>query len=638
MAAANHKPFSAPAASWEELTTSLNMPSAFAEYFSQQPPSVAPSLVQGTSAASLAPSAPHQPVVGHTETAVAALSSDKSKVSKRKPAVVNGIAPGAADDDVFAPPPIVITTEKRARAPTMCGNCGEQGHTKRKCQQPKRERQLRALAVRELLPAQRQHREQERIGVDPLQNSDASSECSGVVDGAVHEDVADEALDSSCKYKGCQWTLHNIAAAPPAARPVSFGTRSPPPPERPQNLEFVGVPPFLLHQSKSHAKNIPRGCQSELDFVKLLLHDGTCDDFILNAVYFTNQVAHDSARLQGTTRHRNWRDVDAQEMLTYFAICCYLGVVKIQNRKHTWQKKGLFHQPWITARMSLKRFERITNALNVSNAAVLSDADLQAANARDPYWQIAAVVESCNTKCANFWHMGRLMSLDEAVIPFKGHHRARCYNKAKPAKYHLKKFSLTCAKSGYNYAHYFYQGKTEQRPAHITATTFPVVKLLDMCPELHNHNRVLAIDNWFTSCMALTSCITRGVHCVGTMRPSRLGLEDKKDGTFPLAGVFRGGGKAQRGDSICYSTITDAGHKHYATCWQDAEPITVMSTWPPYMGTCVRKIREERGWTEQVFRRPTVFQDYNSAMGGTDLHDMRLAFIRSTVKSRRWIV
>jgi hypothetical protein len=251
------------------------------------------------------------------------------------------------------------------------------------------------------------------------------------------------------------------------------------------------------------------------------------------------------------------------------------------------------------------------------------------------------MVQLCNARAKKYWHMGRLMSADEAVVPFKGRHRARCYNPQKPSKYHLKKFGLNCAKTGYCYSFYYYEGKAEKRPANIPATTYPICKLLDQCPELQGANRILAMDNWFSSCSTLKECGRRGVHMVGTTRASRLGLVSAKgDGCFPLAGAFKEPKiKVNRGDFICHNTqVAPDSFDHYVTAWMDKQPVLVLSSYPPYEGQCLRKIREESVWTEQTFRRPTVFQDYNSAMGGTDLHDMRLAFVRSTVKSRRWQV
>jgi hypothetical protein len=76
----------------------------------------------------------------------------------------------------------------------------------------------------------------------------------------------------------------------------------------------------------------------------------------------------------------------------------------------------------------------------------------------------------------------------------------------------------------------------------------------------------------------------------------------------------------------------------YVTTWKDSDDVTLLSSYPPVQGTCVRKILEGGHWTAQVLPRPSVVAQYNTAMGGTDLHDMRLAFTRSTVKSRRWQV
>ena len=64
----------------------------------------------------------------------------------------------------------------------------------------------------------------------------------------------------------------------------------------------------------------------------------------------------------------------------------------------------------------------------------------------------------------------------------------------------------------------------------------------------------------------------------------------------------------------------------------------MLSTYPPRMGSCIRKVREARGWTAQTFPRPNVIAHYNSAMGGTDKHDMMISFARSSVKSNRWQV
>jgi Transposase IS4 len=643
MAAPNHKGFSAPAASWQELTSSLVMPNEFSAFFAEQPASVAPSLVQGAPAASVASSAPEMPSGGVLAAPIVASQGGASRPRKKKK-VTNNPPPGdAPDDEHFAPPPVVTTVARRAkkgRRPTTCSNCGKTGHTKKKCSEPKRKGQLNAISVRDLSPTARRRDPEEPSNAAPwrdvAQDSDASSESEDEVIHQIAEEAAEVDQDAQCKYTDTTWTRHIVQDVP---IPIATRVRSPTKSGPLVDDAFVGAKPFKLADATSHAKNIPVGCETEEDFVRLLL-DADDDSIMDIFVHFTNAVARESRRLRAQKRFQKWVDVDKAEMAVFFAIVAYLGIVKIQNRKAVWYTNSIFHQPWISRRMSLKRFECIIAALNAANSHRMSNAEFLELNDHNPFWQVCALVDICNTNCARYWHMGRLMSLDEAVIPFKGRHRARCYNKAKPAKYHLKKFGLTCAKTGYNYAHYFYQGKSETRPANVPATAWPIITLLDVCPELHQHNRVLAVDNWFTSCTALVECCRRGVEMVGTMRPSRLSLESSKNGTFPLVGVLRDA-KANRGDYVCFKTQTSVGTficDHYVTTWQDKEPISILSTYPPYKGTCLRKVLEDEGWTEQGFVRPSVFSDYNSAMGGTDLHDQRLALVRSTVKSRRWQV
>ena len=83
--------------------------------------------------------------------------------------------------------------------------------------------------------------------------------------------------------------------------------------------------------------------------------------------------------------------------------------------------------------------------------------------------------------------------------------------------------------------------------------------------------------------------------------------------------------------------LTD-GTDAFVTTWQDKKSVLLLSSYRPMAGDCVRKIKVGRTWTRQRFFRPNIVAHYNRTMGGTDLHDQRLAFARSTVKSRRWQV
>jgi hypothetical protein len=328
-------------------------------------------------------------------------------------------------------------------------------------------------------------------------------------------------------------------------------------------------------------------------------------------------------------------------MYLFLSVCVFLGVVKVQNRKLIWRKNGCFEQAWVQRRMSLRRFEAILNALNCAGHWNLTDEEFAAKNSEDAFWQIKELVSECNRRCAYHFKMGRSFSIDEAVIPFKGRHRARCYNPKKPSKYHFKKFSLNCADTGYVYCHYHYGGKDERRPENVPASLWPIKKLVDQCPDLHNKNHFCSTDNWYTSAHSLSYFRGKGVHCAGTIKKGRLGVATSTRPGFPAAGIFkaaRGAPKRPRGDCMIHETKLTDGTDAFVTTWQDKKSVLLLSSYRPMAGDCVRKIKVGRTWTRQRFFRPNVVAHYNRTMGGTDLHDQRLAFARSTVKSRRWQV
>ena len=581
---------------------------------------------------------------------------------------VAGVAPGvAAAENVSSPivlpnPPMVPRV--RLAGPRRCGHCHAPGHDKRACPSLGRAApnpNRNAISVQQLPPVARRSvaateagdaavvgAAPEAVLLDHL-DSDAHDFAEGddnsVVSGSGSESEVD--ADACLGFEGVQWHQHFDSSLP-----ESDSNRCGAPPPLPRRRQRRSVPssssdseqsvssmdgaPAFSRDDCPHARRIPREANSPAMFVQLLFPQFLIEQL----VQWTNAAAEAHPRLMHQARYVNWREATNKEMYTFLAICVYLGVVKVQNRKVIWKRGGLFEQKWVSSRMSLRRFESLLNAFNCCAPWNLSDAEMATNMASDAFWQVKDFVQECNERCAYHFKMGRSFSIDEAVIPFKGRHRARCYNPKKPAKYHLKKFSLNCAATGYVYCHYHYGGKDERRPPGVPASLWPIKKLVDQCQQLHNKNHFCATDNWYTSAQSLAYFRRRGIHCAGTIKKSRLGLQTSTRPGFPTAATFkaaRGQPKRARADCMIHSTHVD-GHEAYVTTWQDKKPVLVLSSYPPARGVCSRKIKVGRAWTRQEFFRPNVIAHYNKTMGGTDLHDQRLAFARSTVKSRRWQV
>lgn len=389
------------------------------------------------------------------------------------------------------------------------------------------------------------------------------------------------------------------------------------------------------------AVNIPQGCTTAKHFVELLF----TDDMIQKLVDSTNAAAHPETghpRVKELWRTRErWHDVDVAKMRTWLCVAVYLGVVKVQNRKHVWSKSSLFRQPWVAARMTALDFDCILTAVNFCDHWTLTDAEFYRRNRDDgPFWQVKDLVARCNANSEAYFRCGHRMSIDEGVIPFKGKHSARCFNPKKPFKYHLKKFMCNDAETGYCYRFYFYDGAGEVRPANMPATAWPVVNLLTPCTALHNKNHLVATDNWFTNATTGTWLQHHGFHCVGTIKANRLHLEKpagpgRRPG-FPKQGIFKGA-RRPRGSIIVHRTTLD-GQPHVVTAWQDKKPVLLLSSYMPSKTSCTRKVKIGGRWESVVYPRPSVIRHYNNTMGGTDLHDQRVAYFRTTLKSVRWHV
>ena len=389
------------------------------------------------------------------------------------------------------------------------------------------------------------------------------------------------------------------------------------------------------------AINIPRGCSTAKDFVDLIFSD----DIVQQLVDSTNAAAHPETghpRVKELWRTRKrWHDVDQPKMRTWLCVAVYLGVVKVQNRKHIWSKSSIFRQPWVASKISALEFESILTALNFCEHWALTDEEFYRRNREDgPFWQVKELVARCNSNSQAYFRCGHRISIDEGVIPFKGKHCGRCFNPKKPFKYHLKKFMCNDSETGYCYRFYFYDGAGEVRPAGMPASAWPVVKLLSECTCLHDKNHLVATDNWFTSPTTSTWLQQHGFICVGTCKANRLHVEkvtgaNQRPG-FPRRGIFKGS-RRPRGSIIVHQTVL-GGKPHFVTSWQDKKPVIMLSSYMPSQTFCTRKVKIGGRWESVVYPRPSVIRHYNITMGGTDLHDQRVACFRSTLKSVRWHV
>jgi hypothetical protein len=615
----------------------------------------------------------------HVEGALIASAGPVGSSKRKRVAVVDGLQPASAPDaDDFAPPPVVTSQERRrgARgrgpgsrfrrgdAPRDGADADQSGRGRGRGRGGGRRGASSARQVqlaRDIEPLARHVRAIAERPVDVRRTDDVDDAVDGTDDdNSVGSDAndSDDSIDDApnrhedfasqfCTFSWSQVACEGLdtARAPMPDAPLDFGS---PRTKAPMGAE---VPHFARqeHQpgairSKIEAK-LGRGCTSTLAFVKLLF----ADDILDTLVAATNKAALEHPRVKNLSRMKGyWQPIDRKSLLMWFAIATYLGVVKVQNRKHAFGKRSLFRQPWVRKHYTLQQFENVLNALNCCDHWNLSDDEFKRRNDDYCFWQVDELIKQCNVNAQAYFRLGHRISIDEACIPWKGRHRARCYNPKKPHKFHFKKLMLNDSKTGYNYNFYYYGGKGEERPDYHSATTWPIVKLLSTTTvSAHNKNHLIAVDNWFTSSSSFAWLAKHGYVAVGTVGKNKLGVVSaKRPNGFPTAGIFKKSAARARGSYVVHKgklMHSECGARAepfdcWVTSWQDRNPVHFLSTYKPSNAWCKRKVRLNGQRVEGQWPRPSVAHHYNQTMGGTALHDQRCATYRSVVKSRRWQV
>ena len=522
---------------------------------------------------------------------------------------VEGVAAAAPDA------PGVGEQESRKRRVVVCKKCGAEGHMAKTCGRPENASGAAAPATR--LAASRVDAEQL-----PYQDEEEAD--------VLAEDADDVYVEiEGYKFQPGDFTWTEIPVPHAAAAEVERHLLR----SGHHSYAAKDVPKFRLGPARQ--KHIRAATTTAWDFLGLLLTDELIDMLVTN----TNKYARCSA-YKDTTRGKEWRDLDAPEMRLYLSLIFYMGVVHVPSREHVFDRAGLFGQEWVLSKMSKYRFSAIYRCLHSDAPWDLTERERERKNQEDPFWQTDKFCEQMSDNFMHHWILGQCSDLDECSCGFRGKHKCRCFNPAKPHKYHFKMFSWNCSETGYCFCFYWYRGKEEQRPSNVPATLWPVMKLAAKVvaaqPRIERNNFILTTDNWYTSIHEAIFLASHGIHCCGKLRANRTTSAEP-----PAGAIIKKTGAPPRGTMKCHelaSSLLPPNWKLFVTAWVDNKPVHVLHTWPTRQDLCERNckqvsVQEHR---KKQIPRPTVCKVCNKPMGGTDLADFFLSAHSTSHREKRW--
>ena len=332
---------------------------------------------------------------------------------------------------------------------------------------------------------------------------------------------------------------------------------------------------------------------------------------------------------------KKWKNLWRSELAAFIGLIVHMGLVNYNGPRHKLWENTWKGSVFVRTVMTEDRFEKILKAWHYQNYAEYTSDEIKQLKALDPFWPIASLENALNERFVAMMKPGQFLDIDEQCIPWKGRHKCRCYNKSKPVKRHFKVLSLNNSVNGYQERFYLYRGKAEERPANISATSFPAYLLLNH-EKYQNKNHILFTDNWFTSFEQMKICMSYGIHMVGTVQKKRKGVPFSWKPAYGVQQV-RNRGEFQSVQAIYYASeelIEDV----YYTSWMDRKPVALLHTFPTKMGKCTRMVKtKNNGWQRLEYTLPTIIPIYNQGMVGTDSGDLRLEAYRPELKTISWV-
>ncbi|KAG7487665.1 hypothetical protein MATL_G00025970 [Megalops atlanticus] len=322
--------------------------------------------------------------------------------------------------------------------------------------------------------------------------------------------------------------------------------------------------------------------------------------------------------------HRQWTDVNAEEMLRFLSIIIYLGLVKGSAARDMWRKDCLHSHPFPASVMPGYRYEAISAYLHMSDPAADAVNDqLRGQPGYDGLFCLKPLQEQILTACRAYYQPRQNLSIDERMVATKARIGMKQYMKDKPTKWGFKLFVLADSSSGYTCDFSVYEGKAKS-PSGNGLSFDAVVNLLHV-PYLGTGYTVY-VDNFYTSSLLFRHLHSIGFGACGTIRENRTG--------FPRTTINALPRKADRGDM---RWIRD-GPLLFVK-WRDTRDVTMCSTvHKAYSGQSVqRRVRNPNGiWSARQIPVPDPVTEYNKFMGGVDLSDALIKYFSVTQKSRRW--
>ena len=293
-----------------------------------------------------------------------------------------------------------------------------------------------------------------------------------------------------------------------------------------------------------------------------------------------------------------------------------MGVVKLPSIPDYWKRDDIFNYGPISSRITRDRFFEITRYLHFSdNTALVAPGE----DGYDRLGKIRLVIAMINESLQAIYNPHKEVSIDEAMIPFKGQSSLKQYMPKKPVKRGIKVWARADTTNGYICEFYVYTGK-EGSKVEKNLGGKVVMTLTAKLTHLYHH---VHFDNFFTSMSLLVDLLKLGVYGCGIMRVDRKG---RPDGLQAVA---------KKGFTERKQLKTWQSGNFTVSVWQDSKPVVVAASNSDPLAK-ISVTRKQKDGTQINVAAPMSVVQYNKYMGGVDQNDQLRGYYHVRLKSRKY--
>ena len=204
-----------------------------------------------------------------------------------------------------------------------------------------------------------------------------------------------------------------------------------------------------------------------------------------------------------------WRPTTAQELYAFIGVHIYMGIDRLPETELYWTAN--YVHTFISTLFSRDRFKQLRRYFSVVEYDPASPL-------RDPVSHVRSLAVQLNSSFAAHYKASQQLTLDEAMVAFKGRAAIKQYMPMKPHKWGYKVWCLASD----NYLLHFevYEGAEEDASEY--GATFDTV--MRMVKGYENKHHILFTDSWFTSPTLLNVLLQKGIRCCGSVCRNRKGL------------------------------------------------------------------------------------------------------------------